>query len=345
MKVQELFRTIPYDNIANALQHTHFPEEKDFISISANYKEAYDQLCNIESNGEAGEVTFDVTPREEWGKPHSLPMLANGVEGELWENIVGKEVVRPDPNPFTDEELAGSILWGSTFYGFTPQSRRECFDEMFPMKNSHFAVQAERLEIKRVLFYIRNRKERRLLKEQLENGSERPFGLPGEMWDFLHERKKHLNRSKRKREYRQEKRIRQLENLDRRFDLLKRIGNDYKECESDFIAELSKQVYAAKEISEVWLETFTYGKTKRVDYITELLTKYGAHLKELLKDSETLNLFVWASQDFPLTQEERENLTDFLKHFNVEKENQVNTYFGSIPTDDQEIRLQHIYIK
>lgn len=69
MKVQELFRTIPYDNIANALQHTHFLEEKDFVSSSANYKEAYDQLCNIESNGEAGEVTFDVTPREDWGSP------------------------------------------------------------------------------------------------------------------------------------------------------------------------------------------------------------------------------------------------------------------------------------
>ena len=102
MTVQELFKSMKFDDIAAALRNTHRNDKS--IQYLAGYKETYDTLSNLEFNGEEGNVTFDVTEREHWFDEHNLPLLANGVEGDLWENIVGKEVIKPENNPFTDAE-------------------------------------------------------------------------------------------------------------------------------------------------------------------------------------------------------------------------------------------------
>ena len=118
MTVKELFNSLAFDKIIEVLRNTHRNDSS--IKGVVAYKEAFDIICLTEFKGEGGEVTFDVTsPREAWYEPHNLPLLANNVEGDYWENTVGKTVVKPDDNPFTDAELAGAILWGMTFYGFT----------------------------------------------------------------------------------------------------------------------------------------------------------------------------------------------------------------------------------
>lgn len=58
MTVQEFFKDILFDEIAAVLQRTHFSDIENFIGSSAEYKEAYDQLCNIVPDGDGGEVTF-----------------------------------------------------------------------------------------------------------------------------------------------------------------------------------------------------------------------------------------------------------------------------------------------
>ena len=110
MTVQELFNTIGFPAIAEALRHTHRNDKS--TECLTGYKEAFDILCNLPFEGNGGKVTFDVTPREKWDDEGSLPLLAHNIEGDYWENIVGKTIVRPDNNPFTDAELAGAILWG-----------------------------------------------------------------------------------------------------------------------------------------------------------------------------------------------------------------------------------------
>lgn len=47
MTVQNLIKSITFDEIAAALQHTHFRDVENFIDRSAEYKMAYDQLCHI----------------------------------------------------------------------------------------------------------------------------------------------------------------------------------------------------------------------------------------------------------------------------------------------------------
>lgn len=89
MAVKELFLTVGFENIIKALRNTHRNDES--IQNVAAYKEAFDTICLTEFEGEGGEVTFNVTsPREAWYEPHKLPLLANNVEGDYWENTVGK---------------------------------------------------------------------------------------------------------------------------------------------------------------------------------------------------------------------------------------------------------------
>lgn len=140
MSVKELFLSVGFDNVLNALRNTHRNDHS--IKDAASYKEAFDIICLTEFEGEGGEVTFDVTPKEKWYEPNSLPMLANNVEGDYWENTVSKAVIRPENNPFTDAELAGAILWGMTFYGFTRHARWTPSKEIF----TSYGKKADRLE-------------------------------------------------------------------------------------------------------------------------------------------------------------------------------------------------------
>lgn len=87
MTVKELFLSVGFDNVLKALRNTHRNDHS--VQNVAAYKQAFYQICLTEFEGEGGEVTFDITPREEWYEPNSLPMLANNVEGDYWENTVG----------------------------------------------------------------------------------------------------------------------------------------------------------------------------------------------------------------------------------------------------------------
>lgn len=187
MTVQELFNKIGFPAIAEALRHTHRNEKS--TECLTGYKEAFDILCNLPFDGCGGEITFDVTPREKWDDEDSLPLLANNVEGDHWENIVGKTVVRPDDNPFTDAELAGAILWGATFYGFTPHDRWHPYDESY----SKYGALAERLERKQFLPYLRNKKTIRRLSDY-SVPCRLVVAFTMEEWDYIHVRLQHQNR-------------------------------------------------------------------------------------------------------------------------------------------------------
>jgi len=343
MTVQELLKSVSFDEIAEALQRTHFRDEENFIGSSAEYKEAYDQLCNIIPDGAGGEVTFDVTPRENRNKPKCLPVVANNVEGDHWENIVKKIVVKPSPNPFTDAELAGAILWGSTFYGFTDQTMGLCLNRFLNEAPSPYAIQAYRLDIREMLPYIRDKKERRDLKKLSEG---QPDGVPlnCETMTFLWKRQKHLNRSKRKRAYRINNRIMRLWEMDKHYDILKRTSEFGKIERENYLKELTRKVYGAKKVHEIWLETFTYGKVSRIDYIRELLEKYCAEMRNVHYENDTVLIIAWASEQYPLSQDEREDLTTLLRDFYSDQTESVDIVFGTKSGDNAELQLQNILI-
>lgn len=296
MTVKELFTTVGFAAIVKALQNTHRNDRS--IRCLAGYKEAFDIICNTEFEGNGGEVTFDVTPKEHWFDPGNLPLLANNVEGDHWKNTVGKTVIRPEDNPFTDAELAGAILWGMTFYGFTKHSAWSPRE----VRYTKYGEKAERLERKLYLPYIR---DKRVIRE-LKGKSEMPYGIAftQEVWDRIHFGETHQNRSKRKRFYRLERRIAELKRLDKRQHLI-----------DDLIAttgvpkeNIETLIMKAGSVREEWRESHVCGKTSRVDYVIDLISNYYPTLDDLCRDCHDVIIVVYTDENEPMTEEEDNQL-------------------------------------
>lgn len=296
MTVKELFTTVGFDAIVKALQNTHRNDRS--IRCLSGYKEAFDIICNTEFEGNGGEVTFDVTPKGQWFDPGNLPLLANNVEGDHWKNTVGKTVIRPEDNPFTDAELAGAILWGMTFYGFTRHAKWTPFEQLF----TKYGEMAEKLERKRYLPYIRDKR----VKRELKGKEEMPCGIAftREVWDRTHYGKKHQNRSKRKRFHRMKMRIAELKRLDKRQHLI-----------DDLIAttgvpkeDIETLIMKAGSVREEWRESHVCGKPSRVDYVIDLLSNYYPTLDDLCQDCHDVIIVVYTDENEPMTEEEDNQL-------------------------------------
>lgn len=337
MTVQELLITEGFDRIMNALQTTHRSDSS--IQCVAGYKEAYDIITHIKFEGEGGKVTFDVTPKEKWYSLGYLPMLANDVEGDLWENIVGKEVVKPTDNPFTDAELAGAILWGMTFYGFTPRCTEDFFDnQIIHTAFTKYGRMVKQLKIKRDLPYATMPGMREDLKRQMkEEGDCMTYYLSTEEWDFLAKRRQHLNRSKRKREYRLAKRIEWLKKLDKRQHLLDKISAAIY----DLPSTIDSDIFQAGAITETWRESHTYGDSNRVDYILNLLSLPHV-ISEILSGNEKTYVCCYTSADSLMSHEEQTHLQAFICNHGKN----VSLLFGTAPNiAPGELALQFIGIR
>ncbi len=304
MTVKELLLSVGLDNVLKALRNTHRNDRS--IENVAAYKEAFDIICLTEFEGEGGEVTFDVTsPREAWYEPHNLPLLANNVEGDYWENTVGKTVVRPEDNPFTDAELAGAILWGMTFYGFTRHCRWSPREERF----TSFGQWAERLERKFYLPYIRDKREKRELKGK----KKMPYGIAFsmEIWNRIHHGEKHQNRAKRKRYYRIKKRIAELKRLDKRQHLIDTI---HEKC-GFYDEQLEHRLMTTESIHKAWRDSHVADLANRINYLEDLLTNYFPTYRDICEGGEELLIVAYSSEMSPMTDEEECHLKNMIHSF------------------------------
>ena len=299
MTVKELFTTVGFDAIVKALQNTHRNDSP--IRGLASYKEAFDIICNTEFEGTGGEITFNVTPKEHWFDPGNLPLLANNVEGDHWKNTVGKTVIRPEDNPFTDAELAGAILWGMTFYDFTKPSVWSPREEHY----TKYGEMAQRLERKLYLPFIR---DKRVIRE-LKGKTEMPYGIAftqklQEVIELIFMGESHQNRSKRKRFYRLERRIAELKRLDKRQQLI----DDLIATTGVSKEDIETLIMKAGSVREEWRESHVYGKTSRLDYVVDLISNYYPTLDDLCLDCHDVIIVVYTDEHEPMTEEEDKQL-------------------------------------
>jgi hypothetical protein len=310
------------------------------------YKEAYDQLCNIPFEGEGGKVSFDLTKTETWSVLGALPIVARNVEGDLWKNIVGKTVVKPKNNPFTDAELAGAILWGCTFYGYTPRTIQDCFDNMLLKPHTKYGEQAKRLMIKKELLYATDKDFYNRLKAQM-NKDFMTYGLSMEDWKRLRIRRIHRNRSKRKRDYRISNRIDWLIKLDQRQCLINELRSNLSESQVKILADL---ILGAKDDNEYWLESHIYGNdsvaqgySPRVAYLIELISTYATEILDDIQNKNVVeNIIATSSKDHLISEVEQQQLTDFLQAFFRTTECVLNIYFGINDAMGEDIQLHFI---
>lgn len=330
MTVKELFNSLTFNEVINALRNTH-RNDRSIEGVVA-YKEAFDVICLTEFDGKGGEVTFDVTPREKWDSPDSLPLLANNVEGNHWKNTVGKTVVKPEDNPFTDAELAGAILWGMTFYGFSRHAGWSPREERF----TSFGERAERLERRLYLPYIRDKREKRRLKSK----EGMPFGIAFSMetWERIHHCEKHQNRAKRKRYYRLKKRIARLKRLDKRQHLIDTI---HEKC-GFHDPQLESRIMTAGSINETWRDSHVADLANRTNYLEDLLTNYFPTFRDICGGGEELLIAAYTSETTPLTDEEERQLRNVVRSF--EPKVSITSIKGVDNEAKADIALQFIII-
>ena len=335
MTVKELFQKEGFSAIMTAMRHTHKHEPSTIDS--ASYTESYDELCNTVPEPNDGVVTFDVSPRDKWESSHWLPLLANNVEGDYWEQIVAREVIRPEDNPFTDAELAGAILWGATFYGFTRRS--SIFWNREPI--SKYGIRAAQLRIKMDLPYFSSKQTQQMLKKRIkENPSD--YALPMEDWDSKHIRMQRLNRSKRKRIYRIEQRAKWLENLEMRVRLIQSL----RTFTGEQLGEIAAKIMDAETIYDHWRESHVAGKSDRVSYLIDLNTYYAPTLTEYCQDyGEEVLVLVLTGKSYPISLEEETRLHQQLEQELGSIGLRWQILKGVDDKDTSELSLQFVCIK
>ena len=330
MTVKEFLTSITFEEVAAALRRTHHYDNS--IREMASYKEAYDVICHTEFNGEGGIVTFEITESTDFA---DVPMLANNVEGDYWENTVGKTVIFSDNNPFTNAELAGAILWGMTFYGFSQLKRWTPRVKPF----GKYGEMAQRLWRKLYLPYLRNKKEIARLKrcEDDYNG-----GFSWNVWKETKCHQEHQNRSKRKRYYRIENRIDYLERMANRDELLANLS----EIIGEEVDSLRPQIMNANKMQLVIRESRTYGKMSRIDYLAELITHYNGVLWEEYEDYRDMIVVVTTSPQNPTTNCEKQLLTNLFREQATKRNINLKFIHGTEPAlPNAEMNLRIIVVK
>jgi len=330
MTVKELFLSVGFDNVLIALRNTH-RNDRSIDGVVA-YKEAFDIICLTGFEGDGGEVTFDVAPGKELDDPDSLPLLARNVEGDYWRNTVGKTVIKPDNNPFTDAELAGAILWGMTFYGFTRHAGWSPCEERF----TEFGERAERLERRLYLPYIRDKREKSKLKSK--DGMSCGIAFSMEIWDRIHHGEEHQNRAKRKRYYRLKKRIAELKRLDKRQHLIDTI---HEKC-GFHDPQLEKRIMTAGSVHETWRDSHVRDISLRADYLVDLMTKYYPTLENLPEGSKELIIVAYTSKVTPLTDDEERILKNVILSLNQVNHVRIIFLRGTDDEAKDDISLQII---
>ncbi|MFQ9809128.1 MAG: hypothetical protein ACLRYB_05635 [Segatella copri] len=154
------------------------------------YREAYDILSHIAPANESEMRNLEI--RVEWVKPmegYEEPYInVYNCEGGLWEHNVAKEVVVSDDCKLTKEEVIAKILWSCTFYGYTPQTLKDTFEDRIEHKmHTSYGTMARKLEQKLYFNYLPGRKKREIL-ETMKLASHDSISMSMEDWDYCNRR-------------------------------------------------------------------------------------------------------------------------------------------------------------
>ena len=300
MKLKELLLSTDFDMLIPALK------KEGYLGIR-QYREAYDILCHLIPADES-EIK-DPKIRVEWVKPvegyeDEEPYInVYNCEGDLWECNVAKEVVVANDCNISKEEVLAKILWSCTFYGYTPQTLKDTFEDRVEHKmHTSYGTMARKLEQKFYLNYLPGHKKREVL-ETMKLFSHDSISMSMEDWNYCKKRIAKASNIRKKRDYRMQKRIDYLDYREKYEGLRDKFmgGKDITFHDMDFI-------YDGFSMLLTHMETHTYGESSRVDYLKKLI-KYI----EMDSDNEFFNLqklvvLCKVSSLHPLSLKEEENI-------------------------------------
>lgn len=270
MTLKELFNKVDFDSLAPFIEKS---EGRHLDSIYA-YREAYDILRYMKpSENFKGEARVEWSG-EEYGDEQWIGVFH--LDGDYWEDALAKEIVIGENVDLPIEEIAAKCLWEITFYGFTPE--HEGFEDLLGRKlRNKYDLMLDRLEESEWRHQIPRRYRVRRNGQRLISGD----------WGMKDWSGKRMNRPKRMRGHRQEKREKYLESMSRRenniLDLTAE-GSSFTRADLDFVLSVKHGVrYDFRSVTGPYRQSasnsevptsYSQACDKRLDYILESITKY-----------------------------------------------------------------------
>lgn len=300
MKLKELLLSTDFDMLIPALK------KEGYLGIR-QYREAYDILCHLTPADES-EIN-DPQIRVEWVKPvegyeDEEPYInVYNCEGDFWECNVAKEVIVDDACRLTKEEVIAKILWSCTFYGYTPQTRKDTFEDRFEHKmHTCYGAMARKLEQKFYLNYVPGHKKREVL-ESMKLFSRDSISMSMEDWDYCNKRIAKASNIRKKRDYRMQKRIDYLDYKEKYEGLRDKFmgGKDITFHDMDFI-------YDGFSMLLTNMETHTYGESSRVDYLKKLIKYIEMDSDNEFFNPQKLVVLCKVPSQHPLSSDEKEEI-------------------------------------
>ena len=257
MTLKELLTQVGFDELLPHLKR-HEPEHLDNLYA---FREAYDILRNMEpANNFEGKIFIEWHGRE-WEDEEKW-IGVSPMHDCTWEEDLAKEIVVADDVHLTLAELAMHCLWEITYWGFSPDEREETWQRKFGPKilNNKYEVALDKLEES-----IWRHQTPRRLRSKGKDG--RRYVTWTNARDFFNNR---MNRSKRKREYRQDKREEYLRKMAARENLVRMLsaeGSSFRRNEVEFLLHVQYgRQYDYRSV--------TSNIENRLDYIFESMTRY-----------------------------------------------------------------------
>lgn len=300
MKLKELLLSTDFDMLIPALK------KEGYLGIR-QYREAYDILCHLTPADES-EIN-DPQIRVEWVKPvegyeDEEPYInVYNCEGDLWECNVAKEVIVDDACRLTKEEVIAKILWSCTFYGYTPQTLKDTFEDRIEHKmHTCYGTMARKLKQKFYLYYLPGHKKREVLK-RMRLASLDSIAMSMEDWNYCKKRIAKASNIRKKRDYRMQKRIDYLDYREKYEGLRDKFmgGKDITFHDMDFI-------YDGFSMLLTNMETHTYGESSRVDYLKKLIKYIEMDSDYEFFNPQKLVVLCKVPSQHPLSSDEKEEI-------------------------------------
>ena len=293
MTLKELLTQVGFDELLPDLEK-HEPEHLDNLY---DFREAYDILRNMKpANNFEGKI-FVEWHGGEWEDEEKW-IGVSPMHDCTWEEDLAKEIVVADDVHLTLAELAMHCLWEITYWGFSPDEREETWQRKFGPKvlTNKYEVALDKLEES----IWRHQTPRRLRSKGKD-------GWRYVKWtnarDFFNNR---MNRSKRKREYRQDKRKEYLRKMAARENLVRKLsaeGSSFKRSDVDFLLHIEY----GRQYDYL---SVTSGTDGRLDYILESITKYQYLTLEKYNNAI---VFIIVPTCYPLTKPELNRFNEAIR--------------------------------
>lgn len=309
MTLRELFSRTPFDNIVPYIKRNKQPDDV------CHYKQAYDILLHTAScEGGCKDVHVGISREDDGTECVNASLL----EGCRWNEYVDGNIILEKGIEVSQEELAFQLLWHLTFYGYSQEQNDETLQTMGDdgYHDNTYGRMARDIDNKRYMLWANKAIRKRIVASIVEYEAEgrHSFGLCVQDWNYILHHQQHCNRMKRMRDHRLELRLKELENLDRCENTIRRLlqGQISGITRADLNFLWNKDGRIGNEF-----QTRAYDATCRPSYLDELISKYGA--LNVGKTMKKCVVRLSTSQDFLLTQEERGVIHNKVKESTMDK--------------------------